>query len=382
MAELASEQGESGRTLAVERPQPKYRRLKQCIAEKISTGAWQAGQRVPAEHELMEEHGLSRGTVRRAMDELQFEGLIRRHPGRGTFVADSTSGRAAQKTQWVVLCRYQHGEPGDVTGIESFAREVGAEILVEYVGDSIDRFARAVSRFLEEDVGGMLVEPLPYDVGVVPLCQRIIAARMPMVATRMPVAELDVPVVALNHELVGNQITRHLLDLGHRRIGYVGSPSYWAIERELAGYRAALEAAGVEPEEKWVSLESHFSPERGFGATVKLLRLPRRPTAIIALNDETAANAYRAVRAAGLRIPQDISIAAGSTASRGPHLAAALDPPLTVWCPSNTSYRLGRTAARLLDALIQKTWSPEEKEILIEPAPVPRGSVALAPRED
>lgn len=320
-------------------------------------------------------HEISRGTVRRALDELEFEGRVRRQAGQGTFITESTP--VMHKPCWTLVYRFRHGESADLQGIESVAEEMGAEVVVEYVADSRSRFAAAVDRMLAAKAKGVLIEPLPYEKNTAQVYQPILDSGMAIVLMHNPVPEVQAPLVACDNELIGKQITQHLLDMGHRRIGYVASPMYWVIEKQLAGYRAALEAGGVKRRDEWVSLESVTSPERGLDATAKLLKLKDPPTAIIALSDETAANAYRAIAAAGLRVPHDISVVAAT--GGGPHLSAALSPPLTVWCSGDTAFQMGRTAAHMLHGLIQKTWPTDANEVFVDPAPVPRGSVAMAP---
>ena len=68
-------------------PIPLYYQLKQLLLERIVNGEWQPGDMLPTEEQLQEQYGLSRTTVRQAMKEMEFEGKITRHLGRGTFVS-------------------------------------------------------------------------------------------------------------------------------------------------------------------------------------------------------------------------------------------------------------------------------------------------------
>ena len=123
-----------------ERP-PRYRRLKCWIENQIASGDWPVGHRIPPETELMGTHEISRGTVRRALDELEFEGRVRRQAGQGTFITESTP--VMHKPCWTLVYRFRHGESADLQGIESVAEEMGAEVVVEYVADSRCRNRRS-----------------------------------------------------------------------------------------------------------------------------------------------------------------------------------------------------------------------------------------------
>jgi GntR family transcriptional regulator len=75
------------KTIERNTPIPLYYQLKQLLAERITKGEWQPGDMLPTEEQLQEQYGLSRTTVRQALRELELEGLISRHRGRGTFVS-------------------------------------------------------------------------------------------------------------------------------------------------------------------------------------------------------------------------------------------------------------------------------------------------------
>ena len=71
---------------AAQRPVARHRRIKSWLVDRIDGGVFLPDTLIPPERELMKAHGVSRGTLRRAMDELEVEGRIERLPGKGTFV--------------------------------------------------------------------------------------------------------------------------------------------------------------------------------------------------------------------------------------------------------------------------------------------------------
>jgi LacI family transcriptional regulator len=102
--------------------------------------------------------------------------------------------------------------------------------------------------------------------------------------------------------------TEHLLRLGHRRIGFIAGPRQLLCSRaRLDGYRAGLDAAGVELRPEYVR-PGNFYHEAGFEGGAALLDLPEPPTAIFASSDQMALGVYEAVRLRGLRVPDDISV--------------------------------------------------------------------------
>ena len=117
-----------------------------------------------------------------------------------------------------------------------------------------------------------------------------------------------VPAVSAANSSGANQAVRHLLDLGHRRIGALTGPTGWLAPQERKdGYHAALASAGIMPDPA-LEVASDFLVEGGVEAGGRLLDLAEPPTAIFAFNDELAVGAMQAARARGLQVPDDLSI--------------------------------------------------------------------------
>jgi LacI family repressor for deo operon, udp, cdd, tsx, nupC, and nupG len=116
------------------------------------------------------------------------------------------------------------------------------------------------------------------------------------------------PAVRVDHVAAAMQATNHLIELGHRRIahitGNVRAPMP-AMRRE--GFLNAMTAAGIRGAEE-MCVPGEFSPEAGQAAMETLLQRPQLPTAVFCSSDEIAVGAIRAIKEAGLRVPQDISV--------------------------------------------------------------------------
>ncbi len=109
-------------------------------------------------------------------------------------------------------------------------------------------------------------------------------------------------------KLGGYLATRHLIDLGHRRIGLIAGPDHASSATgRRDGYLQAMQEAGIDVDDQWI-VGSNFSMEAGVDATDKLMSLTSRPTAIFAVNDNTAIGALSRLTELGLRVPDDISL--------------------------------------------------------------------------
>ena len=142
-----------------------------------------------------------------------------------------------------------------------------------------------------------------------------------------PTTELpdDVPFVGATNWSGGRAATRHLAELGHRRIAMISGPdSILCCRARLDGYRAAMEAAGL-PIDPELIVRAGLTRENGCVAAAGLLARQDRPTAIFAANDLQALGVYQAAREAGLRIPNDLSVVGFDDLP----VVAWVDPPLT-----------------------------------------------------
>ncbi len=131
--------------------------------------------------------------------------------------------------------------------------------------------------------------------------------------------------VYMDDAQAADDMTSHLLNLGHRRIGFViGHPNHMASNERLFGYRRALDRAGVDYEPTLVR-PGTFDFDSGLAAGRALLALPLAPTAIFASNDDMAAGVLTAAHRAGVSVPDTLSVAGFDDTT----LARMVWPPLT-----------------------------------------------------
>ncbi len=173
-----------------------------------------------------------------------------------------------------------------------------------------------------------------------------------------------------------NLITRHLLDLGHQEIAYLGNMlgGLTNTEREH-GFLDTIQKSGLKVNEDFIHLTKGGTPEGGFAGAQYLLSLPRVPTAIMCYNDYMAVGVYRALSQAGYQIPRDMSVVGFDDIT----ISAYLQPPLTTL--HQFKYDLGAGAARmLLEILDQNPARPKEqstqKKVSLKGQLVVRGSTA------
>jgi LacI family transcriptional regulator len=159
----------------------------------------------------------------------------------------------------------------------------------------------------------------------------------------------DIAAVSAAHFAGARNLTSHLVELGHRRIGVIAGPHNWlASDARLAGHASALADVGVLPDPDLVRQDTEPTVRFGYRAARGLLDLPRRPTALIGFNDNAAVGALAAAADRGLRIPADLSIAGFDDID----LAQATRPMLTT--VRQPLPEMGRMAVSLLIRLLEQ----------------------------
>jgi len=173
--------------------------------------------------------------------------------------------------------------------------------------ESEDRQRRAFELFDRGDRadGLLVVSTNPPEAEV----ERIHAARLPCIL--VDGIHPSLPSIAVDDVSGGEMATRHLIELGHRRIALIGDPPPefrfdWSRDR-TRGYERALDRAGIERRPEYVREGTRLlHVARGIAA--ELLALPDRPTAIFAASDTQAFGTLEAARALGIRVPEELSV--------------------------------------------------------------------------
>jgi LacI family transcriptional regulator len=251
-----------------------------------------------------------------------------------------------------VLLPEVHGEffSEVIRGIDVAARTRGYHLLVSSSHSDAQEMS-AVLRALRGRVDGLIV--MSPDVELGPL-SRALTADTPAVLLNS--ATNARPTIRIDNYSGAHGMTGHLLALGHRDIAFITGPERNADAAERRrGYRTALETADAK--RKPVEVEGDFTEESGYRAVARIVAMKPRPTAIFAANDTMAIGALRALRDAGIAIPEQMS------------LAGFDDIPMTRYLtPQLTTVRvdiaeLGRRAVEYLVAALDGA-TPKKHEVI------------------
>lgn len=178
--------------------------------------------------------------------------------------------------------------------------------------------------------------------------------------------DVDFPAVMVDNRGGVTQAVRHLIDIGHRRIGFIGGPdgSTTALDR-LTGFRETLDQSGLRFMSGLVK-KGTWDPRSGYLLGAQLLKAKPRPTAIVAANDQMAFGVIKAAEERGLTIPEDLAVVGFDNIP----LSSYFNPSLTtVEIPMHD---LGAAAMAMLLNLISGV--PFERQRMFETRLLIRGS--------
>jgi len=304
---------------------PLYKQVKQRILDYIVEHDLQPGDPIPTEAKLAAQYGVSMGTVRRALLQLVDQGILYRQPGRGTFLTE----QSRQKLKWrgflafIVPYIQDAFASSMIAGAEQAAKEAGYAFLLH---NSYGR-PTVEEELLRQSVGnveGIILLPVGRTT-LPPVIQELLSRHFPLVfVDRLPTPTTD----RVNYVISDNYngayaAVQHLIDLGHRRIGLALTADEEvnsSVAQRAEGYRQALREHGLDVDEALIvrgltprreTAEAVSGESREGKADIELLQefLQReRPTALFAVNDLIAIEAWRTAEKLGMAVPQDLSI--------------------------------------------------------------------------
>jgi LacI family transcriptional regulator len=251
-------------------------------------------------------------------------------------------------------------------GVTRRCNELGYHLLMEEVAPGGEM--RAVTRLEHLHVDGVIVLP-PLSLDEV-FVSAIRAKRLRHVLVSSNRHDGTAPVVQIDETRAAYDMTGFLVQLGHRKIGFISGGKRYASERRYAGYIDALRVAGIE-RRRDLEIAGSFTFRSGEVAAQKLFEIEDPPTAIFAGNDEAALGVMLAAARAGVKVPDQLSIAGFDDA-----------PSASVIWPQLTTVRqpLAAMTAKAVDLLADDAAYKVSGVITLDFEIIERGSTGRAPQ--
>ena len=330
----------------LEKKSTKYQELIDYVYNLIDDGTLKSGDRLFSENELSAMFHISRQTVRRAIGELEENGVVKRIRGSGTYIGDNRQENLKKRNRIAVVTTYVDSYifPKTIQGIEKVLSEHGYFVQIAFTNNTLV----LEDMISQDDVAGVIVEgtksglPNPNLF----LYRKLMKRRIPILFFNTFYPELDVPHVSLNDVEAGSKAVQFLIEKGHKDIGAILKLDDGQGRLRYLGYLNAMEAAGLPVKDsRMIWIDTEESRQLSLCMDRILSRL-EGCSAVLCYNDQVAFQLIHLLRERKIAIPEQLAVISIDDSD----LARHSEVPITSL--PHPKEKLGEAAAnRLLEML-------------------------------
>ncbi len=350
----------------------KYLTIKNHILRMIQEGQYRVGDRLPSEQELAQSHAVSVITSKKALDELEREGLISRVKGSGSFVAASQPIAGPNHVKMIAMVLPLGSDTGGglelFYSVEMIAKSHGYYVTVENTHSSSQREREILLSLLGDGIEGIIYYPM-FTAENFDLIKKLTMEKYPIVIIDKAIHDIEVDSVRCDNYNASLALTRHLIACGHRNIAFVSENvinERSSLRERFLGYSDALAEAGI-----LLNLDNVLFPgAKGETAMEKNERTAyyksvadhvlrdRSITALQVSSDRVAVELMRVCVKKGISVPKDVSIVGFDDLD----VASYITPALTT---AKQNFRaIGQTAAELVIGRLKNKDRKAEKVLI------------------
>ena len=354
-------------------PEPLYEQVKRYIIDGINSGLFKPNQRIYSESEFSSRFGISRLTVRKALDDLLHQGMLFKIQGKGTFVEDprklkNVSSIQGKPTIGMIALTLENPLVSQmIAGIEQVLYKRGFQLIFSHSNRDQAIEEEKIETLRNNGVEGIILYPSDREADDRTL-RKAIEDRFPLVLIDRYLEEYEISSVTSDNFTGGYKITEHFIEHGYKNIGFFAPPhaGVTSILERFKGYCQALKDNGMPLKDSLVENQVNISvPKDSLGDWRQhkermrhYLKSNKDVEAVFVDNDYFAMAFYNVCHELGMRIPEDIAIA-GFDDDVG---VSNLIPPLTT--VRQDGLEIGRKAAEMLLEMIKHgDW--KERHIVI-----------------
>lgn len=354
---------------------PKYRKLKEYLVDTIKSRELKPGERIYSENELADRFEISRHTVRQAIGELVNEGWLYRVQGKGTFVDRRPEERTNRTRTIGVITTYLNDYifPAIIRGIDSILLENGYNIILACTYNQHEKERLCLENLKNQNIDGLIVEPTKSTLPNpnLELYRDLSSAGIPVLFIHGCYKDLNYSYIVEDDLEAGYLATRHLIELGHNRIGGIFKIDDIQGHYRFSGFQKAHREAGLAYTDSrilWFYTDEADEKLKN-GHTKSFENLLSECSAIVCYNDQIALKVMDAVREKGLSVPGDISLISFDDSQ----LAVVSEIKLTT--VAHPKEKLGERAGKAMIDMIERV--KNYFDIKMKPQLVVRGSTRV-----
>ncbi|MGT2933133.1 GntR family transcriptional regulator [Streptococcus catagoni] len=320
-----------------------YKKIYHYLKEQISSGYLKVGEQLPTEKELSDQFSVSRITSKRALVELEQEGLISRSRGKGSFVnAPVPSESSTSKDILLVLPFASDFELADYAkGIMAAITDKGYRLIVQLVDqiklDQLEDFAGLI--FYPEDVHK--------SIDLLYFCHE---KEIPLVLLDKRIPSFNFPAVVADNQKGSYHLTKHLIEEACQEIIFVGCESFGevsSVRDRYLGYLKALSQASLSSKH-WINLDNGSTNHYVDSLLDYIATKKGRKVGLVVENDWLAVQVLQKVKEAAYQVPDQVAIVGFDNIQA----SVLLNPQLTT--AAQNYFKMGNDAANLLLEMILK----------------------------
>jgi len=354
-------------------PTSKHQQVRQWILDGIETGRIAPGDKLPSESELCRQFGVSRNSVRQAINSLISEGRLESKKGIGTFCL-LKSRRLTMDLGLVCFFAGSYIFPRISRGCDQVAHKGGFHLILNQSEYSYEKEREILLKLRKRGVDGVIIEPIHPGAGQsnLDLLVELEDSGTPVVLIDNCFPQREFSRVVMDDLAGGRLVASYLWDRGHRRIGILSDSSYQPKRLRKEGACAYLREQEGQMRQDWIL--DFTGPVRS-GAAFRLLdeffsRGGELPSAFICTSDEEAVELYKAADKHGLKIPRDLSLISFDNSE------LAVLPGISLTSVDHPGQYMGELATKILLERILNPKVASNTISVIQPRVVERTSVS------
>ena len=294
--------------------EPKYQAIISWVNELMRSGDLKEGDRLPSENELCRQFGLSRQTVRHALEILEAQHVVVKVQGSGTYIGNGGKDRERPRYKNIaVISTYFdfYIFPPTLHGIENVLSKAGYTTRLAFTNDSVHHEKTILKSILErDDVDGMIVEPAKSAMPNpnLDLYRTLMDRNIPILFFNAFYPDLGGPCVRIDDTLIAEKATELLIDAGHTNIAAILNAEDGQGHLRYTGYLRAMWKHHLRTDAKrTILLDSDMVGDMKIVEDY-VMQCLEGVTGIFCYNDELASQLIDLLEGRGVKVPEDISV--------------------------------------------------------------------------
>lgn len=352
----------------------RYKEIKNMLLQELAKMS--PGDKLPSRPKLCKTLDTTRGTLDKAIKELEEEGFLSSKNGSGTYLVELFDAPIQNAVSWGIIVPdiMQTIYSGLVRGIENVAQQYGVNIVICNSDNEPQKQAQYIKRLMLSHVSGIIIVPVITNSirENFQLYNQLMDISIPIIFCNRSPEGINVPVVTSNDFYGGYIATKHLIACGYQKIAYIADKKYITSIQRCQGYISALIEADMEVNRKLISFNSpdteSGSYQKGYDAVLNLLEFEPDLDAAFCFNDRVAEGVHAALIKASRSISDDFGLIGYDNSD----ICDRLTPRLTSVSYKNTE--IGNKAAELMWKITTSEYIPDFEYYLFQPDIIVRES--------